>query len=283
MNDTKRGACLCGAITFEIAPPYRWFAHCHCSMCRKHHGGLYGTGVGVPRERFRWLTGHDEISHYRATGVVRAAVLPALRLEWSRPNPTTPRSCTYLPAWSRATSACGRARTSSSARRRRSTTITDSLPQFQAYPPGLDLPIVARPQPPAGSGSERVVGSCLCGTIAYEVTSSPRRIVSATARSAGAASARRSPARSFCLPKLPMDARQRPHRARIACSSRTAIESTSARVCGSPCRRSCRRRSRRADPGRLRRYLPPLADGRACLRRLEGAVGRDHGQRAAVR
>ena len=68
MNDPKRGACLCGAITFEIAPPYRWFAHCHCSMCRKHSGSFHGTGVGVPRERFRWLSGEDQIAHYRATG-----------------------------------------------------------------------------------------------------------------------------------------------------------------------------------------------------------------------
>ena len=59
-----RGACLCGAVSFEVAPPYHWLAHCHCSMCRKHHGTLFGTGLGVERGRFRWLTGHDDIVHY---------------------------------------------------------------------------------------------------------------------------------------------------------------------------------------------------------------------------
>ena len=55
VSTSTRGACLCGAVTFAIAPPYRWFAHCHCSMCRKHHGSLFGTGLGVARERFEWL------------------------------------------------------------------------------------------------------------------------------------------------------------------------------------------------------------------------------------
>ena len=62
-----RGACLCGAVAFAVAPPYRWFAHCHCSMCRKHHGSLFGTSIGVARNAFRWLEGTEEIVHYRAT------------------------------------------------------------------------------------------------------------------------------------------------------------------------------------------------------------------------
>ena len=67
MTTSVRGACLCGAVTFTIAPPYRWFAHCHCSMCRKHYGTLFGTSLGVMRAKFRWLAGADEIVHYRAT------------------------------------------------------------------------------------------------------------------------------------------------------------------------------------------------------------------------
>jgi hypothetical protein len=67
MRDAISGACLCGAVTFEVAPPYRWFAHCHCSMCRKHHGTLFGTTVGVARTRFRWL------SHFRGRSAVAAA------------------------------------------------------------------------------------------------------------------------------------------------------------------------------------------------------------------
>ena len=53
VSTSTHGACLCGAVTFAIAPPYRWFAHCHCSLCRKHHGSLFGTGLGVAREQAR--------------------------------------------------------------------------------------------------------------------------------------------------------------------------------------------------------------------------------------
>jgi len=61
------GSCLCGAVTYEVAGPYQWMTHCHCSMCRKHHGSLYGTTVGVEKKNFRWLQGEDAIVHYRSS------------------------------------------------------------------------------------------------------------------------------------------------------------------------------------------------------------------------
>jgi hypothetical protein len=176
MNDPKRGACLCGAITFEVAPPYRWFAHCHCSMCRKHSGSFHGTGVGVSRERFRWLSGEDQIAHYRATGAFErpycrrcGSVVPA---ESHEPD------VMHVPAGLIEGDIGERPRTHIFVASKTSLeTITDSLPQYEAYPPGLDLPNAELAPRPAGSGNERVAGSCLCGTIAYEATSAPRRIV----------------------------------------------------------------------------------------------------------
>ena len=35
---TTRGACLCKAVQFEVTPPTKWCAHCHCTMCRRAHG-----------------------------------------------------------------------------------------------------------------------------------------------------------------------------------------------------------------------------------------------------
>jgi hypothetical protein len=54
-------------VTFAIAPPYRWFAHCHCSLCRKHHGSLFGSGVGVALDKLEWLRGADAVVRYSAT------------------------------------------------------------------------------------------------------------------------------------------------------------------------------------------------------------------------
>jgi hypothetical protein len=29
-----RGSCLCGAVRYEADAPFKWMAHCHCSICR---------------------------------------------------------------------------------------------------------------------------------------------------------------------------------------------------------------------------------------------------------
>lgn len=60
-----RGSCLCGAVTFSLAWPSKWVAHCHCSMCRRAHGAAFVTWVGVESGQFsledpdgllRWYT-----------------------------------------------------------------------------------------------------------------------------------------------------------------------------------------------------------------------------------
>jgi hypothetical protein len=49
------GACLCEQLRFEIEPPTKWCAHCHCTMCRRAHGAALVTWIGVELERFRLL------------------------------------------------------------------------------------------------------------------------------------------------------------------------------------------------------------------------------------
>jgi hypothetical protein len=62
-----RGACLCGAVTFDVRPPTVFCAHCHCSMCRRAHGAGYVTWFGIAKERFRLLGGERELGHYRSS------------------------------------------------------------------------------------------------------------------------------------------------------------------------------------------------------------------------
>ena len=59
------GACLCGAVRFEIETPTLFSAHCHCSMCRRAHGAGFVTWIGVPYERFRVRAGEDRLVRYR--------------------------------------------------------------------------------------------------------------------------------------------------------------------------------------------------------------------------
>ena len=169
-----RGACLCGAVAFGIAPPYRWFAHCHCSLCRKHHGSLFGTGLGVARDRFEWLRGADDVVHYSATTAFErpfcrhcGSTLPAVSHDdrfWHVPaglldgDPgARPRSHIFVASKSPLYE------------------LADALPHHAAYPPGLDVPTSERRTAPTASGT--ITGSCLCDGIAFSATAVLRRLV----------------------------------------------------------------------------------------------------------
>ena len=132
-----RGACLCGAVTFSVAPPYRWFAHCHCSMCRKHHGSLFGTGLGVARDGVPLARRRGEIVHYRASAAFErpfcrhcGSTVPAVSHDeryWHVPaglldGDPGARPRTHIFAASRSPLA----------------ELDDVLPRHAAYPPGID-------------------------------------------------------------------------------------------------------------------------------------------------
>ena len=63
----REGACLCGAVRFELVLPTTFCAHCHCTMCQRAHGAGYVTWIGVPYERFRLLAGEDRLVRYRSS------------------------------------------------------------------------------------------------------------------------------------------------------------------------------------------------------------------------
>ncbi len=58
------GGCLCGAIRYRVEFPTIWFAHCHCSMCRRAHGAAFVSYCGVPEAQFRIETGADMLVRY---------------------------------------------------------------------------------------------------------------------------------------------------------------------------------------------------------------------------
>ena len=68
-----RGGCLCGAVTFEVTPPTKWCAHCHCSMCRRAHGAGVVTWFGVAATNFQLVSGKDELKWYRSSAGARRA------------------------------------------------------------------------------------------------------------------------------------------------------------------------------------------------------------------
>ncbi len=169
------GRCLCGAVRYEVDGPFQMMMHCHCSMCRKHHGTAFSTFTSAPLSGFRWVQGEDDIVTYRSsTGGTRSfcgqcgsvtpvlmadagvVVCPAGNLEGD--IGIEPQAHIFVgskAAWE---------------------TITDDLPQHAGYPPefgaeGLD-------QPSRVTKTDVAQGSCLCGDVTYEISGAPVRMTS---------------------------------------------------------------------------------------------------------
>ena len=64
-SDFKRtGGCQCGAVRYTIHAPAVETYHCHCEMCRKLQGVLFGTFSGVPRDQITIDKGADNLTTY---------------------------------------------------------------------------------------------------------------------------------------------------------------------------------------------------------------------------
>jgi len=61
------GACLCGAVRYEIDGPLLDAGNCHCSMCRKAHGAAFATYAAVDPAKFHWTCGEQLVSFYASS------------------------------------------------------------------------------------------------------------------------------------------------------------------------------------------------------------------------
>ena len=174
VSTSIRGACLCGVIAFSVSPPYRWFAHCHCSMCRKHHGALFATSLGVARNAFHWLGGTGEIARYRATAAFERPF--CRRCGSTVPAVSHDERYWHVPAGLLDGDFGARPRTHIfTASRSPLIELDDVLPKHAAYPPGIKLPSVEMPR--ARDASAAVSGSCLCGSVSFAAAAQSRRLV----------------------------------------------------------------------------------------------------------
>ncbi len=168
----NRGSCLCGAVQFETGL-LSTMVHCHCSMCRKHHGSMFATFLTAPLEGFRWLSGEDRIVNYRSSerglrpfcGTCGSAV----------PAPFAHMGVVFVPAGSVEGDPGARPMLHMFAGSRASWyPIADALPQYEAFPPEFgggesvdNLPLPAR--------IDVIQGRCLCGDIAWTLAGEPER------------------------------------------------------------------------------------------------------------
>lgn len=64
-----RGACLCGAVSFEVGAALRAPDACHCSMCRRQSGHFWAS-TDVLRTDLR-MTGSASLAWFRSSENVR--------------------------------------------------------------------------------------------------------------------------------------------------------------------------------------------------------------------
>lgn len=64
-----KGACLCGAVSFEVAGELHPPDACHCSQCRGQSGHFWAS-TDVPREALT-LRGAEHLTWYRSSERVR--------------------------------------------------------------------------------------------------------------------------------------------------------------------------------------------------------------------
>jgi hypothetical protein len=87
VTETHAGGCLCGAVRYRVTGPLRDVIVCHCSVCRRTHGGPAAFSA-CPRERLEVGDG-DALRWHEHDGARRAfCAVCGARLFWDRGRPT---------------------------------------------------------------------------------------------------------------------------------------------------------------------------------------------------
>jgi hypothetical protein len=129
------GSCLCGTVRYEIHGSFKSMGHCHCSICRKSHGAAFATWGIIDADQFRWTAGEDHVQEYESSPgrkrcFCRTCGSPLVSTHHGTVGEVTvgtvdgdpgARPREHIFVGSRATWYA----------------ITDALPQFEEWPPGV--------------------------------------------------------------------------------------------------------------------------------------------------
>ena len=160
------GSCLCRTVRWSFDGELERMVHCHCQMCRQAHAAAFATYTVGSRENFRFDDGEDVVARYESSPGFRRAFcskcgsvvpypvsggsvgIPAGPLD---DDPGTRPSAHIYTKWKAPWHA-----------------IADSLPRHDSSS-GDAGPRVDRASAPASTDGV-LRGSCLCASVAYEVT-----------------------------------------------------------------------------------------------------------------
>lgn len=163
------GNCLCGTVRWSYDAPFSGMLHCHCTVCRKHHGSLYGTFVAGPLETFHWRGGTEKIVTWQSSQNGRRSFCSVCGSKV--PTVVTEQQRVFIPAGSLEGELGIRPQLHVFvASKSPLHEIHDGLPQHAAYPPGWGegLPTPRREIRAGVTG-----GSCACGRMRFEIEGEP--------------------------------------------------------------------------------------------------------------
>ena len=165
------GGCLCRDISFECETDNETdMLHCHCSMCRKHHGSAFVTLMSVRESQFRWVSGEERLARYQASeaSVFQRTFCPRC----GSSGPLFTQGWVSMPAgWLDADPGVRPTGHIFTGPQHKASwfEITDRLEQHDNHSGDWSLPVV-EPSPVPTVPPGVTVGSCLCGTVVFHVT-----------------------------------------------------------------------------------------------------------------
>ncbi|HKS56732.1 MAG TPA: GFA family protein [Steroidobacteraceae bacterium] len=68
MSQRHRGACLCGAVRFEVTGDFERFYLCHCQHCRKDTGSAHAANLFSSTAALKWLAGEGQVRVFNLPG-----------------------------------------------------------------------------------------------------------------------------------------------------------------------------------------------------------------------
>lgn len=167
-------SCLCGALHYQIDGPFEQMLHCHCSMCRKHHGTAFMTVAAASLQGFRWLSGQETLQSYASSA--RGSRVFCGQCGSVGPQLLEQPGIALCPAGNLDGDPGIRPRAHLFVKSKAPWyTITDDLLQYDDYPPEFGATGIDRA--PVQTTSGNVEGSCLCSRIGYQVSGEPLRMV----------------------------------------------------------------------------------------------------------
>jgi hypothetical protein len=68
MNSRYAGACLCGAVTFEVEGEFERFYLCHCVYCQKDTGSAHAANLFSSTAELKWISGEEKLMCFDLPG-----------------------------------------------------------------------------------------------------------------------------------------------------------------------------------------------------------------------